>query len=237
MSLTSLLHSVGCPAFGAHQRNKTSTKKIPAGLPRVEVVHDLAEAEKFCTHDGAALVRIGEEISEQLHFIPATMEVLKHIRFKYGCRCCRQSVKIAPVPAHILPKSKASPSLLAHIVTAKYVDALPLHRQEAQFARLGVDLPRATMASWMVKLGECVVPIINLMNELLLESPIIQMDETRVQVLSSDKAPTAEHWIWVRASGPPHRRIILFDYNPSRGGTVPMRLLEGFAGILQTDRL
>ena len=221
--------------IGAHQRKKTSTKKIPAGLPRVEVVHDIAEAEKFCAHDGTALVRIGEETSEQFHFIPATMEVLKHIRFKYGCPRCRQGVKIAPVPAHILPKSKASPSLLAHIVTAKYVDALPLHRQEAQFARLGVDLPRATMASWMVKLGECVVPIINLMNELLLESPIIQMDETRVQVLSSDKAPTAEHWIWVRASGPPHRRIILFDYDPSRGGTVPMRLLEGFAGILQTD--
>jgi transposase len=163
------------------------------------------------------------------------MEVLKHIRFKYGCPCCRQGVKIAPVPPHILPKSKASPSLLAHIVTAKYVDALPLHRQEGQFARLGVDLPRATMASWMVKLGECVVPIINQMNEQLLESPLIQCDETRVQVLSSDKAPTAEHWMWVRASGPPHRRIILFDYDPSRGSAVPMRLLEGFTGILQTD--
>jgi transposase len=222
-------------AIGAHQRKKTGSKNIPAGLPRVEIVHDLAEAEKICPHDGTALVRIGEECSEQFHFIPAVVEVLKHIRYKYGCPCCRQGVKIAPVPAHILPKSKASASLLAHIVTAKYVDALPLHRQEAQFARLGVDLPRATMASWMVKLGEAVVPIINLMNEQLLESALIQMDETRVQVLSSDKAPTAEHWIWVRASGPPHRRIILFDYDPSRGGTVPMRLLEGFCGILQTD--
>jgi transposase len=225
-----------CVTIGAHQRKKTSgSKKIPPGLPRVEVPHDIPEEEKFCPRDGTALVRIGEETSEQFHFIPATVEVLKHIRFKYGCPCCRQGVKIAPVPAHILPKSKASSSLLAHIVTAKYVDALPLHRQEAQFARLGVDLPRATMASWMVKLGECVVPIINLMNEQLLDSPLIQCDETRVQVLSSDKAPTAEHWVWVRASGPPHRRIILFDYDPSRGGTVPMRLLEGFTGILQTD--
>jgi Transposase IS66 family len=115
------------------------------------------------------------------------MQVLKHIRYKYGCPCCRQGVRIAPVPPHILPKSKASPSLLAHIVAAKYVDALPLHGQEAQFPRLGVDLPRATMASWMVKLGDCVVPIINLMNEQLLDSPLIQCDETRVQVLSSDK--------------------------------------------------
>jgi transposase len=222
--------------IATHQRKKTSSsKKIPAHLPRVEVPHDIAEEEKFCPHDGTALVRIGEETSEQFEFSPAKMQVLKHIRYKYGCPCCRQGVRIAPVPPHILPKSKASPSLLAHIVTAKYVDALPLHRQEAQFARLGVDLPRATMASWMVKLGECVVPIINLLNEQLLESPLIQCDETRVQVLSSDKAPTAEHWIWVRASGPPHRRIILFDYDPSRGGSVPLRLLDGFTGILQTD--
>jgi transposase len=223
-------------AIAAHQRKKSGgSKKIPAALPRIEVLHDIPEEEKICPHDGTTLVRIGEETSEQFHFIPATMEVLKHIRFKYGCPCCRQGVKIAPVPPHILPKSKASPSLLAHIVTAKYVDALPLHRQEGQFARLGVDLPRATMASWMVKLGECVVPIINQMNEQLIESPLIQCDETRVQVLSSDKAPTAEHWMWVRASGPPHRRIILFDYDPSRGSAVPMRLLEGFTGILQTD--
>jgi transposase len=150
--------------IAAHQRKKTSSKKIPADLPRVEVPHDVAEEEKFCPHDGTALVRIGEETSEQFEFIPAKMQVLKHIRYKYGCPCCRQGVMIAPVPPHILPKSKASPSLLAHIVTAKYVDALPLHRQEVQFARLGVDLPRATMASWMVKVGECVVPIINLMN-------------------------------------------------------------------------
>lgn len=155
--------------IAAHQRKKIKgTRKIPADLPRAEVPHDIAEGEKFCPHDGTALVRIAEETSEQFEFIPAKMQVLKHVRYKYGCPCCRQGVKIAPVPPHILPKSKASPSLLAHIVTAKYVDALPLHRQEAQFARLGVDLPRATMASWMVKLGECVVPIINLMNEQLL---------------------------------------------------------------------
>jgi hypothetical protein len=84
------------------------------------------------------------------------------------------------------------------------------------------------------KLGEGVIPIVNLLNEQLLDSPLIQCDETRVQVLSSEKAPTAEHWIWVRGSGPPHRRIILFDYDPSRGGAVPLRLLDGYTGILQT---
>ncbi|MBS0579099.1 MAG: IS66 family transposase [Proteobacteria bacterium] len=167
--------------------------------------------------------------------VPAVAQVLKHIRYKYACPCCRQGVKTAPVPPHILPKSKASPGLLAHIVTAKYVDGLPLHRQEAQFARLGIDLSRATMAGWIVKLGELVVPVINLLKEHLLKSSLIQCDETRLQVLKSEKAPTADHWIWVRTGGPAHRRIILFDHDPSRGGAVPLRLLEGFTGILQTD--
>jgi transposase len=221
--------------IAAHTRKKSGRNKIDSRLPRIEVIHDLPEREKVCLHDGTVLERIGEETAEQLHFVPAQVKVFKHIRYKYGCPCCRQGVKTAPVPAQILPKSKASPSLLAHIVTAKYVDAIPLHRQEAQFARLGVDLPRATMASWMIKLGEAVIPVVNLLNEQLLDSPLIQCDETRIQVLSSEKAPTAEHWIWVRASGPPHRRIILFDYDPSRGGAVPLRLLDGFTGILQTD--
>lgn len=220
----------------AHERRKRGRKRLPAELPRIEIVHDLPESEKICAQDGTPLERIGEESTEQLDFVPATARVLKHIRPKYACPCCRQGVKSAPTPAQLLPKSNASPALLAHIVTAKYVDALPLHRQEAQFARLGVHLPRATMANWMIKLGgECLVPIVNLLAEQLIEAPLIQCDETRVQVLKSDKAPTAEHWIWVRASGPPHRRIVLFDYDPSRGGAVPMRLLEGFAGILQTD--
>jgi hypothetical protein len=92
------------------------------------------------------------------------------------------------------------------------------------------------MAGWMIKLGGThVVPLINLMNEQLLTAPLIHCDETRLQVLKSDKAPSADHWIWVRASGPLGRRIVLFDYDPSRGGAVPMRLFEGFKGILLTD--
>ena len=82
--------------IAAHQRKKTgSSKKIPADLLRVEVPHDIAEKEKFCPHDGTALVRIGEETSEQFEFIPAKMQMLKHIRYKYGCPCCRQGVRIA----------------------------------------------------------------------------------------------------------------------------------------------
>ncbi|MGH9776662.1 MAG: IS66 family transposase [Candidatus Acidiferrales bacterium] len=220
----------------AHERKKRGRKKLAAELPRVEVVHDLPDSEKVCVADGTALVRIGEEIAEQLDFKPAQVRVIRNIRPKYACPCCRQGVKIAPTPTSLFPKSLATPSLLAHITTAKFVDGLPLYRQEAQFARLGVTLGRATMAGWMIRLGGThVVPLINLLNEQMLEHPVIHCDETRLQVLNSDKAPTADHWMWVRASGPPGGRIVLFDYDPSRGGAVPKRLLQGYQGILLTD--
>jgi transposase len=220
----------------AHERKKRGRKKLAAELPRVEVVHDLPESEKVCAADGTALVRIGEEIAEQLDFKPAQVRVIRNIRPKYACPCCRQGVQIAPTPPTLFPKSLATPSLLAHITTAKFVDSLPLYRQEAQFARLGVTLGRATMAGWMIRLGGThVVPLINLLNEQMLEHPVVHCDESRLQVLNSDKAPTADHWMWVRASGPPDQRIVLFDYDPSRGGAVPKRLLEGYRGILLTD--
>lgn len=220
----------------AHERGKGGRKKLSAALPRIEVVHDLPEDQKRCAADGMALKRIGEEISEQLDFKPAQVRVIRNIRPKYACPCCQGNVAIAPVPAQLLPKSLATPSLLAHITTAKFVDGTPLYRQEPQFARLGVSLGRATMAGWMIQLGGVhVVPIVNLLHELMLSDPLIHFDETRLQVLKSDKAPTADHWIWVRASGPPGRRIVLFNYDASRAGAVPRRLLDGYRGILVTD--
>jgi len=215
----------------AHQRNKRGRKKLPAGLPRIDVIHDLPEDEKFCAHDGTPLQRIGEETSEQLDYIP--VRVIRHVRLKYACPCCENNIKLAEKPAQLLPKSNATPSLLAHIVTAKYVDGLPLHRQEKQFDRLGISLGRATMANWMIKLGGHVMPVVNLLNDQLLASSLIHCDETPLQVLKgggSDK-----HWIWVRAAGPPGQRMVLFHHDASRGGAVPKQLLEGFKGILLTD--
>ena len=110
----------------AHERAKRGRKKLKPDLPRIEVVHDLPEAEKFCATDGTALVRIGEEVAEQLHFKPAEVCVIRTIRPKYACPCCRRGVHIAPVPLQLLPKSLATPSLLAQITTAKFVDGLPL---------------------------------------------------------------------------------------------------------------
>ncbi|MGB5103431.1 MAG: IS66 family transposase [Steroidobacteraceae bacterium] len=137
--------------------------------------------------------------------------------------------------AQILPKSNAAPGLLAHLVTAKYVDGLPLHRQERIFARHGIHLPRATQAAWMIGLLTPLTPLLNLMDERIRGSGYVRIDETPVQVLKSARAPSTEHWMWVRVAGPPGQRLILFDYDASRGGAVAERLLAECQGYVQSD--
>lgn len=219
----------------SHERKKPGRKAIAADIPRVEVIHDLPEAEKICPTDGTALACIGDERSEQIEVIPAKVQVLRHIRLKYACPCCKSHVALARMPAQILPKSNASPSLLAHIVTSKYVDGLPLNRQEKIFARLGLDLPRATTANWVIKLGQAVIPLVNLLNDHLLDGPLIHCDETTLQVLRSAKGPSSDHFMWVRAGGTEERKVLLFDYSSSRSAEVARRLLAGFKGTLLTD--
>jgi transposase len=220
----------------AHERAKRGRRPLPDLLPRVEVIHDLPESEKICPHDGTPLKHIGDDVSEQLDVIPATVQVLRNVRRKYACPCCEGHVVRAPLPPQPIPRSIASPGLLAYVCTAKYVDALPLHRQEAILGRLGIDLPRATLANWMMALGELVLPLINLLREQLLAYDIVQMDETTVQVLKEEgRAATSQSYLWVRRGGPPANPILLFDYDPSRAGAVATRLLPGFRGYLQTD--
>lgn len=213
---------------------KPGRKAIAAHLPRVSVVHDLAESERQCAC-GDTLIEIGSETCEQLDYVPPKIQVLQHVRKKYACLGCDQCLKTAALPAQILPRTNAAPGLLAHLVASKYVDALPLYRQERIFARYGVALPRATQAAWIIALAERVQPLINLMDERLRGSGYIRIDETPVQVINSEKAASSEHWMWVRVAGPPRQRIILFDYDASRSSEVAARLLEGTHGVIQSD--
>jgi len=218
-----------------HTRKKRGRKPLPDTLPRLDVIHELGEGERVCPHDGKPLNEIGEVISEQLDIIPAKIQVLRHIRKKYAC-ACGQCIKTAPLPGQPIPKSLASPGLLAHVTVCKYQDALPLYRQEQILQRIGVDIPRATLTNWMIKAGQLVQPLINLLRDRLLAYDIIQMGETTVQVLKEPgKAAPSKSYLWLQRGGPPKKPVILFDYDPSRAQTVPQRLLEGFKGTLQTD--
>jgi transposase len=221
----------------AHTRRKGGRRPLPESLPCIEVVHDLPEAEKVCARDGTRLVEIGREESEQLEIIPAQLRRVRHIRPKYGCPTCKQGVKVAPVPPQPIPKSIASPALLAHVATQKFVDGMPLYRQEVALKRIGVELPRSTLASWMVKMGQAVQPLINLLHEEILAAGIVQCDETRFQVLKEPgREATRLSYLWVlRAGGRDGPAAVVYHYDPSREGEVAERLLEGFQGYLQTD--
>jgi transposase len=219
----------------AHTRKKRGRKPLPDNLPRVDVIHDLPGSERHCDHDGWLLTEIDAVISEQLDIIPAKIQVIRHIRKKYACTC-GQCIKTAPLPAQPIPKSMASPGLLAHITVSKYQDALPLYRQETILQRIGVELPRATLANWMVQAGALIQPVINLLRDRLLDYDILQMDETTVQVLNEQgKTAQSKSYLWLQRGGPPDKPVVLYDYDPGRGAGVPKRLLTGFTGYLQTD--
>ena len=223
-------------AVKPHTRQRRGRPALPPELPREEVVYDLSESDKICPHDGEALQRIGEETSEQLDIIPAQVKVIRHVRLKYACPGCQQHVATATKPAQPLGKSIAAPGLLAYIATAKYVDALPLYRQTQQFARLGVELDRTTLANWMVQCGKLVQPLINRLTEQILEALVIGMDETTVQVLNEpDKPARSTSYMWVMGAGPPDQRLLVYHYEASRSGNVPLERLEGFGGALIAD--
>ena len=201
----------------SHQRRRGGRKPLPAELPRIEVVHELKNDERRCTEHDVDLKEIGEKISEQLDIIPMQIQVIRHIRKQYACPCCEGHLATAAKPKQPIEKSWASAGLLAYIATSKYADGLPLYRLSGILSRFDIDLDRTVMANWMIRMGQLVQPLINRIEDQLLSSPYIHMDETGVQVLrESGKPAQSQSYMWVRCAGPPNQRLILFDYDPSR---------------------
>ena len=211
------------------RKKRGKRKPLPEYLPRIEEIIDLSEDEK------KDMKFIGEEVSEQLIIEPAKVYVKRIIRKKYAPVDNQSSIVTAPSPKTLLPKTMASSSLIAYIITAKYVDALPLYRQEKIFERISATLTRQTMARWLIQVSNKLIPLYNLLQDICLEKDYWQMDETTVQVLKeAGKKATSKSYMWIRHA-PGNNPIILYDYAPSRKGSVPIELLEGFDGTLQVD--
>lgn len=208
---------------------------LAAGLPRVDVIHDVAQADRTCPC-GTPMVEIGQDISEQLDIVPMQVRVLRHIRKRYACPTSQHAPVTAALPAQPLPKSNASVDFLAMLLAVKFVDGLPLARFENVLTRHGAVVPRQTLARWVIGCAGVLQPLHNLMRDILLDGSLIHMDETVVQVLKEkDKSPTSNSYMWVQTGGPPDKPVVLYDYDPSRSASVPTALLEGFAGYLMTD--
>jgi transposase len=220
-----------------HARKKRGRKPLDPALPRVEVRHELPESERICPHDGQPLVEIGIEVSEQLDIVPQQIRVLQHQRVKYACPCCDGGIKTTPAPTRIIPKGLLTESALAWCITAKYQDGLPLYRQAALLHRFGGDLSRGTLAASVVRVGQAVQPVINLLRDRLLESGLVYGDETTVQVLKEPgRAAQNKSFMWCQMNGigPPVR---LFAYSPTRSTAQAAALYAGIqpGTVLMTD--
>ena len=215
---------------------KRGRRALPAHLPRIEINHTLDDELCQCEHCNERMVPLSEKVTEQLDIIPAKVRVLRHHRTTYHCPGCKDALNTAPLPPQPIPKSNATPSLLAWLIIAKYLDGMPLYRIERKLKRYGMPLSRSTQACWMIQCGQLIQPLINLMRDRLMSYDIIAMDESRYHVLKEDgKTPQSQSYIWVQRGGPPDSPVILYDYDPTRSQSVPLRLLDGFNGYLQTD--
>ena len=225
----------------AHTRRKAGRRPLSADLPRTDRIHDIADEAKICPC-GCALKKIGEEVSEKLDIIPQKIQVIRDIRPKYACPACEgveddgPTVKIAPMPPQIIPQGIVTAGLLAYICVNKFVDGLPLHRQENIFSRIGVKISRATMSGWMLLAAKACKELMDMMIEELRYGDILNMDETTVQVLREpERENTLKSYMWVARGGPPESPIVTFHYDQSRGGKVAEDILGNFKGYLQTD--
>jgi len=186
--------------------------------------------------------RIGEEVSEKLDIIPAKIRVIKHIRYKYACRGCEGvesttgAVRTALLPPQLIPQGIATPGLVSHVMISKFADALPFYRQEKMFERIGVELGRATMANWAIHVGRRCEPLLDLMWREIRSGPLINMDETTVQVLKEPgRKNTSKSYMWVFRGGNLDRPALIYQYEPSRSGDVPKACLGDYSGYIQTD--
>ena len=223
---------------------KKRRPRLPPALPRKVITISLPPEAQICDCCNQPMHVMGEEIREELELIPAHVHVTRYVREKYSCRCCEQhgttgSVKVAPVVPALIPKSYATPSLVAQIIVNKFQFALPLYRQETLFAGLDIPLSRQTQSQWLLKVADRLKPLRALMHKALLAQPLIFADETPLNVLSQASCQSS---MWLYGTGrdvrdtedsTPH--LVLYDYQDTRSGRCPAEFLAGYTDYLQVD--
>lgn len=234
MDLAAIDEELHSQAPTKQPRKRAGRQPLPPELPRIEHRHEPASCE--CGQCGAALVKIGEDVSEQLDVEPARFFVHRHIRPQYACRPC-ETVTAAPIPAAVIDGGMAAVGLLAWVAASKYLDHLPLYRIEQIAARQGVPLARSTLADWIGRIGVALQPLADRLAELLRQQDCLHADETPVRQLDPGSGKTRHAYLWayrsgVHDEGPP---IVVFDYQTSRAGAHARAFLQGWRGHLMVD--
>ena len=222
------------PADAPRPYKRSGRNPLPPNLPRIDHRHEPESCT--CGQCGHDLVKIGEDISEQLDVEPARFFVHRHIRPQYACRRC-ETITAAPVPAAIIDGGLAAPGLHAWVLIQKYLDHLPLYRIEKISERHGVPIARSTLAQWVGQLGVSLQPVVDRLAELLLQGQVLHADETPVQQLDPGQGKTKRAYMWAYRSndleGAP--RIVVFDYQTSRSGVHARNFLQEWRGHLMVD--
>jgi len=216
------------------KRERAGRQPLPEHLPRIEHRHEPESCT--CGQCGLDLVKIGEDISEQLDVEPARFFVHRHIRPQYACRAC-ETISAAPIPPAVIDGGMAAPGLLTWVMVSKFMDHLPLYRLEQIAARSQVPLARSTLADWVGRVGVALQPLAERLAELLRERSVLHADETPVPQLDPGNGKTKKAYLWAYRSndlehGPP---ILVFDYQPGRHGVHARNFLEGWRGHLMVD--
>lgn len=200
---------------GATDKRQPKREMLPAELPRRDVCHEPADTNCGC---GTPMKRIGQDVAEKLDYEPGVFSVERHIRGKWACACCSTLVQ-TPVPAHVIDKGLPTAGLLAHVLVAKYMDHLPLYRQEAVFERAGHAIARSTLAQWVGQCGVQLQPLVDALITEMLAQSVLHADETPVAMLKpgSGKAHRAYVWTYATTQFAPIKAVI-FDFAPTRGG-------------------
>src|SRR6478735_240094 len=225
----------GDPGEPVPVKNRRGHGRRPIGdhLPRRDVLHDVPEEDRACSC-GRARTRIGEDVTEQLDYIPGKIEVLRHIYPKYACSRCKDGVTTAPTASGPIAGGLAAPGLLAHVLVSKFIEHMPLYRQQDELARAGILISRSTLCGWLEQCAQHFKPLVGLMHREVLESEVIQADETPVPVLDRSRDSTRQGYIWTTIGDRAHP-YTAFHYTDSRSRDGPAEFLKGYTGYLQTD--
>jgi transposase len=221
------------------KRHKHGRYPLPEHLPRIDIEHDLDDAEKACPACGTQRERIGQEVSEQLEYLPASFTVLRHIRHKYACRRCEYDgyhpqITAAAKPPQPIDKGLPGPGLLAYVATSKLADHLPLYRLEHIFSRQNLHIARSTMCAWLAAAGELVRPLVGRMTDRVLQSRAVHTDDTPVPIQSPGEGKCRKGRLWAYLGDAAHPYIV-YDYTPDRTRAGPARWLRDYQGYLQAD--
>lgn len=211
-------------------------------LPKETIEYRLSDEEQVCSSCDNELHEMSTEVRKELKVIPAQVKVVEHVRHVYSCRHCERHeietpIVTAPMPNSVYPGSLASPSAMAYTMTQKYVESMPLYRQEKHLERFGVSIPRQTLANWILYGANTWLRLIyDAMYKHLLKQDILNADETTLQVLSEPERPAkSTSYIWLYRTGREGPPIVLYDYQQTRASKHPRRFLEAFQGYLHVD--